>query len=359
MRKKNPAAGKTANGARRAHFGSEPRQYSIGRSFSKPGFPFSPDTLTDLAIRLFGEPNRQQSTRTELRWRRKGSLALRLDSRLWFDHEAGVGGGVLDFIVHAGVARTRAEAARLLERHGDDRQFEPTRKKHCQRAADELGSAAKHRAALSLWNAAQPIKGSPAERYLQIARGIHAPLGEAHLRFHPAAPYFPYRPDARHLPALPALLAAVRNRCGDVTGLHLTYLRSDGLGKARLTPSRKMIGAVRGGHVRLIPGDCIVVAEGIESAVSAWQAVTDGDFDGGDNLGAVAVLSAGGMARFEWPPRTVALIIAPDRDENAAGLKAASELARRASAAGLGVSFLFPPDGCSDWNDAVRQDGAS
>ena len=75
--------------------------------------------MADVARRLLGEPNRRLSTPRELRWGRRGSLAVVPNRGVWRDHEAGVGGGVLDLVVHAGAARTRAEAARLLEGEGD------------------------------------------------------------------------------------------------------------------------------------------------------------------------------------------------------------------------------------------------
>src|SRR5262249_11420354 len=48
-----------------------------------------------------GEPNRALSTRREMRWGRKGSFSLQLDgpkAGLWFDHELGRGGDIIDLI---------------------------------------------------------------------------------------------------------------------------------------------------------------------------------------------------------------------------------------------------------------------
>jgi len=48
-----------------------------------------------------GEPNRALSTRRELRWGRKGWFSLQLDgpkAALWFDHELGRGGDIIDLI---------------------------------------------------------------------------------------------------------------------------------------------------------------------------------------------------------------------------------------------------------------------
>ena len=48
-----------------------------------------------VALALLGEPNSGLSTAAELRYGRKGSLAVRLDSGQRFDHESGAGGGVI------------------------------------------------------------------------------------------------------------------------------------------------------------------------------------------------------------------------------------------------------------------------
>ena len=50
----------------------------------------------DIARKLLGEPNREQSTRHQLRFGRNGSVSVEIAGakrRQWFDHENGVGGG--------------------------------------------------------------------------------------------------------------------------------------------------------------------------------------------------------------------------------------------------------------------------
>jgi RecA-family ATPase len=52
----------------------------------------------DVAKQLLGEPSSTSSE--QLRWGRKGSMALNLSEGTFYDHEAGVGGGVIDLIKH-------------------------------------------------------------------------------------------------------------------------------------------------------------------------------------------------------------------------------------------------------------------
>ena len=51
-----------------------------------------------VAVALLGEPTRRNDR--ELRFGRRGSLGVRLREGTWFDHEAGVGGGVIDLVMH-------------------------------------------------------------------------------------------------------------------------------------------------------------------------------------------------------------------------------------------------------------------
>jgi hypothetical protein len=59
--------------------------------------PFS-EHMAVVARALFGEPNRIHSKPGEPRWGNKGSLSINEKRGVWFDHETGQGGGVLDLI---------------------------------------------------------------------------------------------------------------------------------------------------------------------------------------------------------------------------------------------------------------------
>lgn len=52
--------------------------------------------IEKLARALWGEPNRQRSTREDIRYGSQGSKSVRPKDRTWFDHEAGEGGGFND-----------------------------------------------------------------------------------------------------------------------------------------------------------------------------------------------------------------------------------------------------------------------
>ena len=65
---------------------------------------------------------------------------------------------------------------------------------------------------------------------------------------------------------LPCMIAAVQTATGCLSGLHRTYLRPDGRGKADVEPVKKMLGACCAGAVRLTPvGRRLAICEGLEN----------------------------------------------------------------------------------------------
>ncbi|EYD75010.1 hypothetical protein Rumeso_03434 [Rubellimicrobium mesophilum DSM 19309] len=190
-----------------------------------------------------------------------------------------------------------------------------------------------------LWDEALAVTGTPAERYLAGA-GHHCPVPpDAALSPGLLAPFGP---------APAALVALVEG--GESFSIHRTYLRVDGTEKADIEPAKAMLGAVAGAAVRLSdaagePGAPLVVAEGIETALSLASGLLSGP--------AVlwAALSTSGLRALRLPARLGRLIIAADGDRP--GQEAALALAARADAQGWQVSLLPPPAG-KDWNDVLR-----
>lgn len=197
-------------------------------------------------------------------------------------------------------------------------------------AAEQLAKAR------ALWDRSVPIVGTAGERYLR-SRGITIPLPTS-LRF--ARDLF-HGPSGRYA-------CAVVARIEPTGAVHRTFL--DKRSAAKLPKSAKMmLGSTQGGAVRLSEGGGpLLVAEGVESALSAAQALGDA------SVRAWAALSTSGMKSLDLPTAPRELIIAPDADEP--GREAAQSLAARAHRIGWRVSILPPPDGCGDWNDAIRME---
>ncbi|HEX8903104.1 DUF7146 domain-containing protein [Vitreimonas sp.] len=188
-----------------------------------------------------------------------------------------------------------------------------------------------------LWQEAAPIAGTIAERYLR-ARAIEGELpGPDVLRFHARMTSLEDR-ERR-----PALVTALVDKAGALGGIQVTLLSAHGAAKAALATPRRTIGRLMGHYVRIdAPSDILVVAEGLETALSARRAL---------GAGAWALLSAENLAQFD-PPRVIdKLIIAADQDE--AGLAAAERLRTRAQRS-IACEIALPPPGFADWNDWAR-----
>ena len=315
--------------------------------------PLDPKRFSSIVHGLLGDPVKALSNAKSWRYGRKGGLSVDVVRGVWFAHDGGAGGGIFDLVVWLGHTSDRAGAAEWL-RQGGWMAKETARRvggeslhQKAERLAIDAAEVAQKRAVASaLWDEALVLDGSPAWLYLTGPRAIPGAAleGVKELRFHPAAPISPYINDGRKCPAL---IARVTNPAGLMVGAHLTYLRKDGSGKAALPTTRKWCGkGFRGASVRLGAGADVIVAEGIESALSAGSA---------RGLSPVAALSAGGVKSWRAWVGVGSVAFAPDVDPTGLGMQAARFSAQTLHAAGVKVAgFALPPGGHCDWNDAQQ-----
>jgi hypothetical protein len=194
-------------------------------------------------------------------------------------------------------------------------------------------------AARRIYDRLAPAAGTPAERYLR-SRAITLPV-PATLRFG-ACPH-------RLGGLLPATAAPVINIDGDQTGIHMTYLRPDGSGKADFPRSdlqRECRGVVRGGAIRLAEHDPtrpLIIAEGIETTLSAMEIL---------DLPGWTAVSASGLKTLELPSSVRRICIAADHDT--AGVNAAATAARRWQGEGREARVVLPSMIGGDFNDVLR-----
>ena len=118
-------------------------------------------------------------------------------------------------------------------------------------------------AGVATGSSAMSISGTIAEAYLRN-RGISAVHDVATLRFHPRCYY---RPDAdAPTEVWPALIAAVTNLAGSITGAHRTWLDPTGEDKAPIDTPRRAMGHLLGHGVRFgVVTDVMAAGEGIET----------------------------------------------------------------------------------------------
>jgi len=206
----------------------------------------------------------------------------------------------------------------------------------------EPGTSDKTRAAQRLFGKGGPIRGTLVETYL-AHRGIIG-LGPCPaLRMHPAC----YYRDGASLQRRPAMLAAITDLDGRITGIQRTWLDTSGRGKAPVTTPRRALGRQFGNGVRFgNAGQVMLAGEGIETVLSLRMILP--------GLPMVAALSASNLGALVLPPGLQRLYIARDRDT--AGHGAFARLAKRASALGVTVYPLDPMGG--DFNDDLVRFGA-
>jgi hypothetical protein len=189
-------------------------------------------------------------------------------------------------------------------------------------------------AALKLWMRSMPAAGTPVERYL-AHRGIYG-ISAKRIRF---------LPDAAHPTGTihPAMIALVTQGSDDrPSGIHRTFLASDGAAKASVKPNKMMLGLCRGGAVRLgsvsMP---LLVGEGVETVLSAVQST---------GLSGWAALSTSGLKTLPLPRKAMEIVLLVDGDD--AGRKAALHAARRWTSEGHRVRLAQAPLG-QDFNDLL------
>ncbi len=201
-------------------------------------------------------------------------------------------------------------------------------------------------AARRLFAMSKPLLHTSADTYLRT-RGITALRDCTALRFHPRCYYRPDEddPDGTRT-AWPAIVAAVTDLDGSITGAHRTWLDPSGQSKAPVATPRRAMGHLLGNGVRLGGAtDTLAAGEGIETMLSLRQLMP--------TLPTVAALSSAHLAALALPPSLHRLYIA--RDNDPAGKRAAETLTGRAQAVGVEALTLTPSLG--DFNDDLRRLG--
>lgn len=256
----------------------------------------------------------------------------------WTDAATGEHGDLLDLIARArGLDSLRdvlEEARRFLSLPAPQRP-EP-------RAPVAAGSPD---AARRLFQAGQPIKGTLAETYLR-ARGITYLDDLPALRFHPRC-YYRANENAP-VETWPAMLAAVTDLDGTITGVHRTWLARDGSGKAPVATPRRAMGRLLGNGVRFgVAQDVVAVGEGIETMLALRCTLP--------RMPMIAALSASHLAALILPPGLRRICVAQDSDPSGTG--AAAALTARAGRASIKPIALSPR--LADFNDDLRQIGCT
>ena len=196
--------------------------------------------------------------------------------------------------------------------------------------------------ALELWRETKPLRGSPAERYLERRRVSY---DGAALRWHPFCPFGRDR--------VGCMVGLVRNiKTNEPQGIHRTALTPAGEKLSGMgSNGRLSLGPTRGGAIKLT-GDAdvervLAIGEGLETTLAMRT------LPGLDLMPLWAVLSANGIQSFPELAGIEAVWIAADRDRSGTGQRAAHALAQRLYAARIEPVIVTPRAVGSDLNDKV------
>ena len=292
----------------------------------------------------------------ELRYGRRGSMSVDTAQGTWFDHEAGVGGGVIDLVRHVrGCGRPDALAwlreCRYIdsEAGGGFRRVPRTVRSPAPRervsSTPVAGARDAARAALvrSIWSASEiDTSRTPVRLYLR-SRRVWIPFGYGCVRWLPRERAPTPVPDLRWF-GLPRAAAGAAlygyERDGSVVAVSFEALSAGG---ARLRPRWRQMRGVRAGAcfvVRRAGGQVLHVAEGEVDALALARRETGSVYGLGGTSGLCRVLDVVGGHRR----------IVVHADAGGGGGRAAVRAVKAVRAAGLRASIVWcREDPAGDW----------
>jgi hypothetical protein len=201
--------------------------------------------------------------------------------------------------------------------------------------------------ALALWQAAKPIAGTSAVRYLAEVRGIDVEMLPTNmpLRFHPRCPFGP----GQRLPCLIALYQHIESDAP--VGIHRIALAPEVFTGGEV--KRRSLGRwPRPRAIKLWPAtNVLYLGEGIETVLAAATRLPYRD--GTLMQPAWAAVSTGGISKFPVLPGVAELRLLLDFDIE--GVACAVPCRTRWENAGRKVVRLRPPRPGCDFNDVVLE----
>jgi Toprim domain len=252
----------------------------------------------------------------------------------WTDAATGEHGDLLDVIRESCGLADFHDVADEARRFLSLPRSEPEADCRSRRSPVPTGSPESARRLLAM---SKPIAGTVVETYLR-GRGITELKGIGSLRFHPRCYYRP-EVDAP-TETWPAMIAAVTDLQGYITGAHRTWLDPSGRDKAPVDTPRRAMGHLLGHAVRFGPADDVMAAgEGIETMLSLRCIMP--------TMAMVAALSAAHLGAILFPAALRRLYVV--RDNDPAGDGAVAGLFDRALSAGIEAVVLSPQ--CGDFNE--------
>jgi hypothetical protein len=300
------------------------------------------DRAAEVATALLGKSNHRLSSKEELRFGSRGSLAVVIagtKAGSWYDHENGVGGDLFTLIRRT-VGGDFVAALEYVESIIGYGLTWPISRTSAHHRDLKEGRCRNRWRALALWQEAVPIAETIVIRYFAKRRILDQALAidTTVLRFHPLCPFGAVR--------YPCLLALMRDvRTNEPCAIQRTALTTAGEKIDRRTLGPKSRAAIKlSADEGVTMG--LTVGEGLETVLSAMQ------------LGfgpAWALGDSGNVRTFPLLSGIECLTIIVDNDESGTGQQAALECSSRWTSAGREVFRIIPNRCGEDINDVVRR----
>ncbi|HEM6962653.1 TPA: conjugative transfer relaxase/helicase TraI [Legionella pneumophila] len=318
-------------------------------------------SLTEPLLKnLLGEPNANLSTHKSYRYGTKGSLKIDLNSGLWHNFETEESGNLFHLIEReqgfSDFKDTLEYAARFVN-HMPEYTIMTSKTEGKLHKDEEQEREGKRKFAQALFQKSQPIKGTLAEKYLVVHRGLNH-YHHADLRYCPSV--FSATQAGKNTKSIPALMAVSRDEDGAVHHVQVIKLDPKTANKDKsLEPVKQTFGSIQGHYVTLNSagkGNVGYLTEGIETGLSILEVHKDAPV--------YAVLGKANFAKIhpDKLPEKIVLCIDNDGDETYKYAKneqtnTVIKAAERLIEHGIKVSILMPKNENSDFNDTLVKQG--
>jgi len=269
------------------------------------------------------------------------SFEVNNDKGTYHCHGCGAGGDAITFLMRA-EGRTFRQAIEILTGDVFPTVSEEDRAK--RRAADQASVLARIGLAREMWSRSVPCAGTLAQVYAR-SRGITVDLPDS-IRFG-SIPRYINLETGEVGREYPAVVCALQDVTGAITGVQNIYLRPDGSGKYQSATggrAKLTFGTMVGSAIRLAPAaEHVVLCEGPEDGWTLMQEMP----------GQCVWVACGTalLSRVAFPPNVARVTLAGDN--GAAGRTAVEEAEANYLGLGLAVSSIFPDGEFKDWNDQV------
>jgi hypothetical protein len=313
-------------------------------------------TASPLVKSLLGEPNHQLSTQNIYRYGAKGSLKIDLDSGLWHNFETEESGNLFHLIEKEqslpGFKEALDYASRFINYIPE---YERKAPKPKIEAKNQIKNEGNRKLAQTLFQKSLPIKGTLAEKYLLVHRGIeHYP--HADLRYCSSV----RTRTANGQQYVPALLAVSRDEQGQIHHVQITKLDKKTGNKDKFCePVKQTFGSISNYFVNLNhhgKGDTAYFTEGVETGLSILQVHQEAFV--------FAVLGKANFANINPKDLPKNVVICVDNDGKDTYKYAKNEqtntiirAAQRLNDYGLRISIMIPEKEHQDLNDVLVKEG--